>query len=76
MTTPTPLIRADCTQLGLAVEASIDGGISWRFVQLDRYKVRSSPTVAAYSTCIDPARDRAEYFAELDRRGIAYRIAT
>ncbi len=68
-----PLIRADCTQLGLAVDASRDGGKTWQCVQLNRYTTRQSPTVRAYSTCIDPSRDREDYFAELDRRGIAYK---
>jgi len=69
-----PLIRADCTQCGLSVEASRDGGKTWQFVQLQPYTVRQSPTVRAYSTCIDPARDRSEYFAALDSRGIPYTI--
>jgi hypothetical protein len=68
-----PLIFADCTQIGLVVDASRDGGKTWQNVQLSRYTVRESPTVRAYSTCIDPARDVAEYFAELDRRGIRYK---
>ncbi len=67
------LIRADCTQLGLAVDASRDGGKTWQCVQLTPYKVRETPTVRAYSTAIDPSRDAADYFAELDRRGIAYK---
>lgn len=73
MKTPVPLIRADCTQVGLSVEASRDNGATWQFVQLTPYQVRRSPTVRAYSTCINPAQDRADYFAELDRRGIEYR---
>jgi len=69
---PVPLIRADCTQMGLAVDASRDNGKTWVFVQLTPYKTRETPTVRAYSTAIDPVRDREDYFAELDRRGIAY----
>lgn len=67
-----PLIRADCTQLGLAVDASRDGGKTWQCVQLQPYRVRQSPTLRAYSTAIDPAQDAADYFAELDRRGTRY----
>jgi hypothetical protein len=67
-----PLIRADCTQMGLAVDASNDNGETWRFVQLHPYTVRETPTVQAYSQAIDPARDRAEYFATLDARGVRY----
>ncbi len=55
------LVRADCTQLGLSVDASRDGGKSWQLVQLTPYTVRQTPTVRAYSTAIDPARDRADY---------------
>jgi len=66
-----PLIKADCTQLGLAIDASIDGGKTWRCVQLSPYKTRTS-TARQYTSCIDPSKDRAEYFAELDRRGIKY----
>ncbi len=78
MNTPTlppviPLVRADCTQLGLAVDASRDGGKTWQCVQLTPYTVRQSPTVRAYSTAIDPARDREDYYAELTRRGIAHK---
>ncbi len=67
-----PLIRACANQIGLAIEASKDGGKTWLLVQLNAYRVRETPTVRAYSTAIDPARDVAEYFAELDRRGVRY----
>lgn len=70
---PVLQIKAECTQLGLAVDASQDGGKTWVCVQLTPYKERESPTVMQYSTCIDPGKDRAEYFAELDKRGIVYR---
>ncbi len=73
MNTVIPLIRADCTQLGLAVDASRDGGKTWQCVQLNPYRVRETPYCRAYSTAIDPARDVAEYFAELDRRGVSYK---
>lgn len=63
-------IKADCTQMGLSVEASNDGGKTWQLVQLTPYKVRPSVSVRQYSTCIDPARDRAEYFASIRARGI------
>ncbi len=66
------LIRADCTQLGLSVEASQDGGETWVMVQLTPYKTRSTSSVRQYSTCISPALDRAEYFAELESRGIDF----
>ena len=69
------LIKADCTQLGLSVEASRDGGKNWAFVQLHPYAERSPPTVRAYSRCIDPGKDRDEYFADLDKRGIQYKRA-
>jgi len=67
-----PSVRAICNQVGLAIEASVDGGQTWIGVQIERYKVRSSPTVRAYSTCINPAQDAEDYFAELDRRGVKY----
>ena len=70
----TILIKVECTQLGLAVDASIDGGKTWQCVQLTPYKTRRSVSVQQYSTAIDPAKDRAEYFAELDKRGIAYKV--
>lgn len=70
-----PLIRADCTQMGLAVDASADNGKTWQFVQLTPYTNRESLTVQAYSRAIDPAKDRAEYFAALDARGVRYTIA-
>ena len=68
-----PLIRAECTQLGLSVEASKDEGSSWIFVQLTPYKVRATSSVRAYSTMIDPAQDREDYFAEITRRGIKHK---
>lgn len=68
----TLLIRADCTQLGLWVEASQDDGETWQTVQLSRYNERPSPTVQQYSTYIDPAHDRAEYFTALRKRGIQF----
>ncbi len=59
--------------MGLSVEASNDNGKTWQFVQLHRYQVRETPTVQAYSTAIDPARDREDYFATLDAKGIRYK---
>lgn len=66
-----PRVKVTCSQLGLHVEASLDGE-NWQTVQLTRYKTRNNPTVMQYSTCIDPAKDRAEYFAELRSRGIQF----
>jgi hypothetical protein len=66
-----PMIRTECTQLGLAVEASLDGK-TWITVQLTPYKVRNTPTVRQYSTAINPKQDEVEYFAELDARGVKY----
>lgn len=68
-----PLIRAECTQLGLSVKASRDNGKTWQLVQLNPYKTRQTPTVAAYKTAICPATDMEEYFAELDKKKIEYR---
>ena len=73
---PVLQIKAECTQLGLAVDASQDGGKTWVCVQLTKYKVRNSTSVKQYSTCIDPVRDRAEYFQELDRRGVKYQVVS
>ena len=68
-----PLVFADYTQAGLAVEASNDEGKTWQLVQLTRYQSRPTPTVAAYSQAIDPQKDAEEYFAELTRRGTPFR---
>lgn len=68
-----PLIRAECGQFGLSVDASRDNGKTWEYVQLDRYKTRTSFGVHAYATCVDPERDRQDYFAELDARGVRYK---
>ena len=68
----TLLIKADCTQLGLAVDASTDGGATWVCVQLHPYKTRQSSSVRQYSTCIDPEQDRADYFATIRARGIEF----
>jgi len=65
-------IRTSLNQVGMTVEARNNGG-DWVTVQVARYKERGSTSVRQYSTCIDPARDEAEYFAEIDRRGIAYK---
>ncbi len=70
--TQIPIIKAECTQLGLSIEASIDGGSTWQMVQLTRYKERSSPGVRQYSTCIDPAKDADEYFETLRARGVQF----
>jgi hypothetical protein len=66
-----PRIKVDCTEMGLHVEATLNG-TDWVTVQLTKYKTRSSRSVMQYSTCIDPAMDRAEYFAELRARGIQF----
>jgi hypothetical protein len=73
----TILIRADCTQVGLLVEASQDEGKTWQCVQIARYQERSRPGFGnAQFIYINPSQDRADYFAELDKRGIAYKVAT
>ena len=64
-------IRANCTQLGLHVEATQNGS-DWQTVQLTPYKNRNSVSVRQYSACIDPAKDRAEYFEAIRARGIAF----
>lgn len=64
-------IKADCTQLGLSVEASLNGG-PWQMVQLTPYKDRKSISVMQYKSCIDPARDKEEYLAEIKARGIEF----
>lgn len=67
-----PKIRACHSEIGLSIEASLDG-TNWQTVQLHKYQTRQAiPSVKAYSTCINPAQDEADYFAELDRRGIRY----
>jgi hypothetical protein len=67
-----PLIRTDCTQLGLHVEASQDNGATWITVELLPFRERSSKTVMAYSRCIDPRQDEQDYYTHLDCRGIQY----
>lgn len=67
-------IKATCTELGLAVDASNDGGKTWHCVQLTPYKTRRSTSVMQYSTAIDPGRDRAEYLAEISARGIQFEL--
>jgi len=73
---PIPIIRAQCTQLGLAIDVSTDGGETWTLVQLSRYINRASASVRQYSQCIDPARDRAEYIQELRERGVTFTLAS
>jgi hypothetical protein len=71
---PIPRIKATCTQLGLSIEASLDGR-RWQSIQLSLYRERSRPGFGkAVSTFIDPARDREEYFAQLAARGVKFRI--
>lgn len=66
-------IKANINQIGVTVEARQNGG-EWVTVQVSRVKERqASPSVRQYSTCIDPALDVEEYFAELDSRGIQYK---
>jgi hypothetical protein len=65
-------IKADCTQLGLCVEASMDNGQTWQTVQLTPYKERHSASVMQYKTCINPALDRQEYFDILRARRIDF----
>jgi hypothetical protein len=67
-----PLVRAKINQVGLLIEVSIDGG-PWHAVQLMKFKERRSVSVMQYSTCVDPAKDREEYFADLDARGVVYK---
>lgn len=64
-------IKTSCTQLGLCVEASHDGG-PWYLVQLTKYKDRASSSVAQYSSCIDPAKDREEYLESLRQKKIEF----
>ena len=68
-------IKAECTQLGLAVEASQDGGKTWQTVQLTKYRERSRPMFGkAHSTFVSPAQDREDYFAEIRGRGIQFEV--
>ena len=67
-----PKIRTIHNQLGMTVEASIDGGINWQTVQSGRYRERESNGTRPYRTYIDPATDEREYFDTLAKRGIAY----
>jgi len=67
-----PKIRTIHNQLGLTVEASIDGGKTWQTVQSRGYRIRESNGTRPYSTYIDPASDERDYFAHLDARGIRY----
>lgn len=73
---PILLIKAECTQLGLSVEASQDGGATWVYVQLTPYKDRETRRYGwgELRTVINPAQDRADYFTELDGRGIKYKV--
>lgn len=60
-------IKADCTQLGLSVEASNDDGATWQLVDLYKYQARSGGGM-------DPARDRQEYLEHLRARGIEFKV--
>lgn len=69
-----PLVRARLNQCGMLVETSPDDGQTWNFVDMYAFKNRpASPSVRAYTACIDPAQDREDYFATLDQRGVKYR---
>ena len=71
---PIPKIKASCTQLGLSIEATLDGE-HWQNIQLPRYRERSRHIAAGrMSTFIDPARDREEYFEQLRARGVEFQI--
>jgi hypothetical protein len=66
-------IKASCTQLGLAVDASMDG-VRWQCIQISKYKERSRQVDHGHqqTVYIDPSRDRAEYLATIRARGIEY----
>jgi hypothetical protein len=74
--TGTLEIKATHNQIGLTIEARRGAG-EWVTVQVSRYKVRDAfPSVRQYSTCIRPAQDEAEYFSDLDAKGIQYKRVT
>lgn len=71
---PKLQIKATCTQLGLAVDASQDSGKTWICVQLTRYRERSRPIGGKnVFRFIDPGLDRADYFKEITARGIEFK---
>jgi hypothetical protein len=64
-------IRTEHSQIGMSIYARAGG--DWQLIQISKYKERTaSPSVRQYSTCIDPARDEQEYYAQLDARSIPY----
>lgn len=62
-------IRFNANQIGLRIEASMDGE-QWRNVEFQKWTEYASPTVAAYGSCLDTERQKAEYLETLKQRGI------
>lgn len=62
-------IRFNANQIGLNIEASLDK-LAWSPVEFQKWQSYASPTVAAYSSCIDPARQERDYIETLHSREI------
>lgn len=62
-------IRFNANQIGLRIEAS-QNGKEWSAVEFQNWTTYESPTVKQYSTCIDTERQKREYLADINNRGI------
>ena len=69
-----PLIYASVTQGGLTIYASKDSGETYQVVQSRPFKARERRCYGwGTPTAVEsPSEDVAEYFAQLDSRGIQY----
>ncbi len=66
-------IRFGVNEVGLSIEASKDGK-EWSFVELQKFREYSSPTVMQYSTCINIPRQMQDYLAHLRAKGVNYTV--
>ena len=62
-------IRFNANQIGLRIEASMNGK-EWSNVEFQSWRSYESPTVKAYSSCIDTERQKRDYLADIHGRGI------
>ena len=56
-------------EIGLSIYASMDGK-TWAMVELQKLRSYESPTVKAYSSCIDVERQKGDYLADIHSRNI------